>query len=433
MAVDLRIRPLGRPKISKDSALGFQRIARRYVVEGRKVTKAGLDGSWDGEALFRPVGEPDEEFENHYLVNQQVEPGKTVDKAYLTREYAELRNTWSAESITESGHLKRLTRKYAIIRAVGDDDPTPVSLGYSASAFGNHPKQHPDSSNDPWDYLPKVILDTEPGAVSYEDKANINQSLYNSSRPHGLLPVSLGGVSLGSMLTGAGLSLKWLRASAQVDTSSPGVDAWTVSWAAPVAPFWSSGMGKGSKKALPKSVKLDADGITQFSFGSSGGASHAHTYTFYNVGPISLPLGLASLIPSDGQPSVSMDFHFIGSDGNHRAASFRQSFPNTLWADFDTDAGIQFPAQGGGGDVAVSDSQAFGEKFNYRVDVPLYTSPPGGYALYQGQPIQQAGGHITWASSMGSGGFSVLASTNITPIASHGDERIWKISLTYVN
>lgn len=426
MAVDLRIRPLGRPRISKDSALGFQRVSRRYVVEGPKVTKEGLDASPDGFNLFRPVGEADEEFVDHYLVNQQIEPGKTVDKAYLTREYAEIRNTWSAESITESGHLKRITRRYAVLRST-----SPVPLGYSADSWSKHPQQLLNTSNDPWDFLPSVIQGTEPTTVSYDD---VSGALYDSadSPPAGLLTPEYGGNPLGNTLNASGITLKWVRASVQVDMSNPGVDIWSVSWVAPVSPFWASGTGKGSKKALPSVVSFDSNGLTNFSFGSSGGAQVAYSYTFYTVGEHPLPVTLGG-ISSGGQPSVSMDFQLLGSDGNNRTATFRQTFSNAVWK-LDTTANIRFPSSSGGDDIAVTTEGPLKEIFNYGNPAGLYQNPAEGLPLYQGKPIQQAGGHISWTSSIGGGSSaSSMASSSITPVFSHGTERIWKISLTYIN
>ena len=424
MAVDLRIRPLGRPKITKDSALGFQRVSRRYVVEGPKVTKEGLDASPDGFNLFRPVGEADEEYTDHYLVNQQIEPGKTVDKAYLVREYAEIRNTWSAESTTESGHMKRITRKYAVLR-------NQSALGYGATSWAKHPTKLVNNSHDPWDYLPQVVRDTEPAGVSYADTSPTG-ALYDSagSPPSGIVSPEYMGTPLGTALNSAGITLKWLRAAVQVDMSNPGVDIWGVSWVAPVAPFWASGTGKGSKKALPSLISFDSNGLTNFSFGSTGGAQVAYSYTFYTVGDYPLPTPLAG-ISSGGQPSVSMDFQLLGSDGNHRTASFRQTFSNAIWK-LDTTANIRFPSSSGGPSIAVTNEIPFKEIFNYVNPAGLYQSPAAGLPLYQGKPIQQAGGHISWSSALG-GSSSALASTSVTPVFSHGTERIWKITLTYIN
>jgi len=173
MANDLRIRQLGRPKIEEDSALGFQIVSRKYAVEGPKASKVGIEGTQDGVALFREFGEPDEEFSDHYLINQQVTPGATVDSATLVRQYAQLRNTWYGQQTSESGQLKKLTRKYVVLKnsnSVLGQLGTP-SLGYEAVPWSRHPvtgQNSPDEA-DNWDLLPKIVKDTEPKNTSYQD------------------------------------------------------------------------------------------------------------------------------------------------------------------------------------------------------------------------------------------------------------------------
>ena len=173
MPNDLRIRQIGRAKIEKDSAAGFQKITRKYTVEGPKASKVGLDGSQDGVALFREYGEPDEEFSDHYLINQSVTPGATVDKATLTREYAQIRDTWYGMQTSESNQLKKLTRKYVVLKNsnhVLSQLGTP-ELGYDTTPWSIHPKtgkNSPDES-DCWDMLPKIVVDTEPKDVTYVD------------------------------------------------------------------------------------------------------------------------------------------------------------------------------------------------------------------------------------------------------------------------
>ena len=131
---DLRIRLLGRPQVTEDSTLGFRKITRRYVIEGIKASKQGLLGTLDKIALFGEMGDADEEFIDHYLVNQRIEPSKSVDKAYLVREYAHVRDTWNSESITESGDLKRLTRRYVVLRKGNHQ------RGYSNAEWEKHPE-----------------------------------------------------------------------------------------------------------------------------------------------------------------------------------------------------------------------------------------------------------------------------------------------------
>ena len=75
MASDYSIRLVGRPKLEEDSKLGFQKLTRAYIVEGPKASKLGMDGTLDGIPLFRTVGEPDEEFADYCLIDQQLSPG----------------------------------------------------------------------------------------------------------------------------------------------------------------------------------------------------------------------------------------------------------------------------------------------------------------------------------------------------------------------
>jgi len=173
MPNDLRIRQIGRAKIEKDSAAGFQKLTRKYAVEGPKASKIGLDGSLDGVALFREYGEPDEEFTDHYLINQAIAPGTTVDKATLTRQYAQLRDTWYGLQTSESGQLKKMTRKFVVIKNSNHilSQLGAPNLGYDTEAWSLHPKtgQNSPDEADNWDMLPTIVKQTEPVNVSYAD------------------------------------------------------------------------------------------------------------------------------------------------------------------------------------------------------------------------------------------------------------------------
>ena len=69
---DLTIRILGRPQVSKDDAVGYQRISRQYVVEGYRASYAGIND--EDNPLFIAVGTEDEEFEGHYLIKSKDNP-----------------------------------------------------------------------------------------------------------------------------------------------------------------------------------------------------------------------------------------------------------------------------------------------------------------------------------------------------------------------
>jgi hypothetical protein len=418
--------------------------------------------------LFLPVGTSDEEFTNHLLTNQQIEPAQgSMDKAYLVREFTEIRNTWSSESVTESGDLKRMQRKYAVIRAEH-------SLGYGATEWANHPHNSSTPSNDPWDYLPEVIKATEPTSTGYGLFSNAGNT------PAGLKPpmietngVSFGNipivsihsephVPLGSALShvASGLgSLSWLRATVTVDSSNPGIDVWSVSWAAPVTDYWTSKEGKksnGGSSAPPSYFDFDHNGVKLLRLGkkASGGTSQVvyKTYVSFVVGA-DPGEELSSLFNGGGSTlgsAVSMDFHFVGIDGNSRTASFRQAMPNT-WKAIDTTDGIKFPSSGTGvkagdpnpnsdgnyteadeiadqGDIKVAEGTAKSYIFNYihKKDEP--------YPLYQGQPIMRTAGRMDWTHYYDrSSNYSSTGGSSIAPIFSHGNQRIWKIQTVFIS
>lgn len=714
------IRPIGRAKITQDDNLGFQRVVRRFVVEGPEVSKTGLcGGTAQREALFRPTGEPDVEFDDHYLIHQYVEPSTSMDKAVLVREFAQLRDTWTKESTVESTEMKKLHRNYAVLKApndelanvlsnkkasielfitgtmvgkvltlvstngasvdytgvasspvapqfeaggtveeiatsfttaietshagklevcradvfgetpavkltinqstsgsngnsvftsteltnirspgqtvadgilsapfIGGTDTVP-SLGYDRSEWDLLPKQGQISAdnNDPWDFLPKIIQDTEPTTISYEDKVPAPVTSPTTSadtalrivwarhvlvtevsgdglnvklKVEGVTPYRLGTqpasgvttyieennnvtVELGSrfmvivdprvtpsrsvdiptyhsltedelystyidsvdpryqnneinnldiedvsgfvkkitltpiqsMFAGSkgliGLwqnfdftstgflpdtaqfledyvntaalasPIKWLRASITVDTSNPGVDLWTVSWAAPVAPFWRTAGTKSGGKKGPSVVNFTHNGLSvlrpQVELAGS-----AATFTWYNVGK---QVALFLQDKTASEPSVSLDFHLVGAEGNGRTQSFKQTFANAVFK-LDTSANLKFPtqvslaslddraiahAQEWVDDIAVAYKAHRSLIFTYRdPDVALN---PMQRPLYQGRPLQSAGGHITWNNQYNIGG-SFPIELKISPIYSHNKDRIWRIEATFM-
>lgn len=466
MARDLTIRPLGRPKVSKDNQAGFQRVARRYVVQGPRASKAGIVDS--NNPLFLPVGTADEEFTDHLLTNQQIEPAQgSMDKAYLVREFTEIRNTWNSEAVTESGDLKRMQRKYVVLRAEH-------SLGYGSTEWANHPHNSSTPSNDPWDYLPEVIKATEPTSSGYSLFSKASQT------PPGLKPpmIETNGVSFGnaptvsinnephisldsalSHIAGGLGTLSWLRATVTVDTTNPGIDIWSVSWAAPVTDYWTAKEGKrsgASASAPPSLFDFDHNGVKLLRLGkkASGGTSQVvyKTYVSFVVGE-DPGEELSSLFGGGGAtlgPAVSMDFHFVGIDGNHRVASFRQALPNT-WKSIDTTDGVKFPSSGtgvkagdpkpngdgnyteedeiaDGADITVAEGTAKSYIFNYihKKDEP--------YPLYQGQPIMRTAGRMDWTHYYDrSSNYSSVGGSSIAPIFSHGNLRIWKIQTVFIS
>ncbi len=586
MAWDAKIRPVGRPKISQDSVLGFQKLSRRFVVEGPKVTKDGLDGELDGTALIRPIGEPDVEYTDHYLVDQRIEPATSMNKAYLIREFAKLRDTWMKETVSESGDLKKLQRTYVALRNDNASLATMSvpALGYDTTQFAMLPvsgKVSPDG-NDLWDMLPDVVQNTEPGAVSYEDAVDTPSVASGGGSPDattrtlwarmvtvsevdgsnvkldvtGVIPYRIGTQPFGSTVTEleAGSTsvvegssfivlvdprvsptadkddpssfstydealysthaapsetaryaniafndlevgdtsafmaaatitpvqssfasskalygkfdsltlndssqspqflesfvesamssspIKWLRASAALDTSNPGIDVWTVSWAAPVTPFWRTGGVKGRGSKGPSIISFSHHGLKvlkpEQQTGTSGGSS---TFTWYVVDG-HVPLNVSSLASSE--PYVSMDFHLVAAESGGRSMSFKQTFANAVWPlARNTRDGIYFPNASMASEVSYNysdvtwpDEERVGQNvfnsviFNY--GDPSMEVAPADRPLYQRQPIQAAGGHITWNNTYSAAG-SHATHFKITPIFSHNLDRIWRIEATF--
>ena len=461
MAKDKSIRLVGRPKITKDSSLGFNRLNRKYVVLGTRACKEGFENT--SNPLFLDVGTPDEEFGNYYLVNQSLEPSTSVDRAGLIRDYVDIRDTFSTEGVSESGDLKKVQRKYTVLRANHEK-------GYDEESWGNHPYNNSNKGNDPWDYLPTVIKKTEPTQVSYTDEGDVAFRMFrNSAKNHSNFKPPVVETSHNNFeplyhamqyaTVKDGLSIRWVRATATVDCSNPGVDIWSVSWVAPVTDYWSAKEGKQStakSSASPSIFDFDENGVKVLRLGKSGtGGTNQVVYKSY----VSFVVGedpgveLSSWFGSGSNslgPAVSMDFHFVGIDGNHRIASFRQALPNT-WKTIDTKDGLFFPSSGTGiesgnpkpgGDGNYSDADEFSDKKDIKIAdgnaksyIFNYKHKKGEpYPLYQGQPIMKTGGRMDWTHYYNSSSTnSVIGSSSITPIFSHGDTRIWKITMVFVS
>ncbi len=210
MAKDLTIRILGRPQVSKDDAVGYQRISRQYVVEGYRASYSGINDPTN--PLFLAVGTEDEEFEGHYLVDQKISPKQgSVDVAYLTREFVEVRDTWSSEQFAQSKGFKRVTRQFVVLRAVSD-------LGYTQQNFDKHPNNNSNKDYSPWDYLATVVGNSEPD-VGEEFSIPLNTTFNHTYR----------------------------RSNISVDTKNPGFDVWSVTWTAPIRPEGEPSITKDSQ------------------------------------------------------------------------------------------------------------------------------------------------------------------------------------------
>jgi len=201
MAADLTLRLIGRPQVSQNSEVGYRTLKRKYVVQGSRVNFTELDRFEN--PLFLEVGTEDEEFKGFYLVNQALQPAEsTLEKAYLVREYIEVKKTWVSESSSNSGTLGVLTRRYVVLKAVHP-------LGYGVQEFARHPDSYGNGlQKDPWEYLPNVVIQSEP--------SNNGEFLF--------------------ALCDTSVSYDWVRQNVSVDTSSKGIDIWSVSWVEPIRP-----------------------------------------------------------------------------------------------------------------------------------------------------------------------------------------------------
>jgi len=632
MAKDLRIRPIGKPKVEEDSLIGFQTITRKFAAEGTKITKDGLDGTDDGIALFRRVGEPDEEYTDHYLINQQVIPGDTLDTATLIRQYAKLRDTWYSQQSSESGELKRMTRKYVvlknsnhILKQLGNLQ----DLGYDSREWSLHPETGdgltqgaealndgtPESNADCWDMLPEVIRRTEPRVASYVDgdaagtipaeagpvslgvslnatesyllyaraatvvsssngktelridsaapwklgdqifhtekgKAVIDTTqglsegeelvvigdprqgqgiddptsyrasdelfytegvnltspgasiVLDSSKIKAVIPnhdsvnsqgenpyfaysfteadrksnfiedlalqdqmlsvslgnsVSLGAVSGANSRNEAGYNLRWLRASASIDTSRPGVDIWTCSWVAPIGSYWKVLSNREKNVAHPTIVGFDHTGFKTFKKGNK--KQGAPSVLTYFVVAEQAPFYATTYAKNSG--AVTMDFFIVHAEGNSDTKSFKQSFSNAAFYQTTNGTQLRFPTEHmritgdrdlvdvaclkGAGCGALS-----GAEYINRMPPSDHVTVPGGSSLvffyndtslevdtlkrplFQGRAIQQAGGHIAWDATIWSSRLvNSPSSMKVTPIFHHHRNRIWKIEVIY--
>lgn len=446
MAQDLTIRLLGRPKLSEDSQAGFHTLVRRYVAQGPRASKAGVEDP--SNPLFLEVGTADEEFTDYKLVSQSIEPAQgTVDRAYLSRTFVDLRERWVNESVSQTPDLFKLNRKYVVLRGQND------TYGYSASAWAKHPSNAVSKTNseDPWDYIPAPVSLGHPEQNSVTLANSADSGLTNT--PY----VSIGGtaepfsdyltnnVSLGNMGT-------WLPGKASVQMAAPGVDVWDVEWVTHGNPYWTFGTtsqrGGGRSQAMTI-VDFDHLGLKLSSVGASGSsgsnAVQTKTYNFFVVAD-ELPDSVAQVAGGSGtsgggsSPSVKLSFKIRGYEGG--TASFSQYIRNAVWT-INTTESLSFPSLSGGTQVVGqkdSNILKFEEGPFAWTSGGMTSMSPDGLPLYQGEPIAHIGGQITWTgtqlsvytSGSSSTYVSNIVSTKISPIFNYGDTKIWKVQITYV-
>lgn len=457
MPVDFQIRPIGRPQVSEDSSLGYRKLVRRYAVEGPKVSKEGIDSSPE---LFRKVGEADEEFDDYFLVAQQVEPTSTVDKAHLSRTFVQFRDSWFSESVSENRESVRLSRRYMVLKqsetvlaalnlasgnkaaGLGYPDPPggawslhPSSSGYTAAG----------DNTEPWDMLPSIIVDTEPsdGEDGVLDAATAHPFSYTISN----LTTILGALGYTNGIGNQSTLKKWVRGSAQVDTSNPGFDVWNVSWVAPSEGFWVTGSAAGGGGSPPTVVSIDEHGLTATPIAATNTSQTVTSFTFYHVSS-GIPPSLAAYVDA-GTPYVFADFKIFGKDKGIESVS--HVFKNAV---FDlannTAVALEFPDTSGTPQspqsTEVASKQGHSRRMVFNFDAGPPANPSGGGSggwtgggwvgplpFYQNQEIIRTGGHISWTHEyFGTPGLpGNLVKATAMPIHSYRGQHIWKITLTY--
>ena len=445
MAQDLTIRLLGRPKVTRDSQAGFNTLVRRYVAQGPRASKVGIEDA--NNPLFLPVGTTDEEFSDYKLVNQSIEPAQgSMDRAYVNRSYVDLRERWVSESVTQTPDLFKLNRKFVVLR--GQDDVH----GYSAAAWAKHPSNAAvkNPSEDAWDYAPVPVTNSQPTTRNMSFNSAGDDGL--TYTPH----VSIAGTSQTFATYMQGVSVaetglgNWLRGKASVQMAAPGIDVWDVEWVTHGEPYWTFGTtsqrGGGSSKTMTV-VDFDHRGLKLSSGGGSSGNSSSvvktKTYNFFVVAD-ELPESVAKVAggSSNGgggvMPSVKLDVTITGYQGG--STSYTQFIKNGVW-NINTTQHLSFPGQAGG-DIKVGEKDPYILKFDYE---PWYVRgddvmPITGLPLFQGRPIAHIGGQITWTATQLSAYtngttqtyVSNAVATKISPVFNYGLQKIWKVQITYV-
>ena len=427
MPKDLTIRLLGRPQVTEDDQVGYHKLTRQYVIEGYRAQYAEVNHPQN--PLFLPVGTEDEEYKNHFLVDQKINPVQgSLDSAYLVRVYAEIRDTHVQESVTASKDLRRLRRTYVVLRSVH-------SKGYEESAFDKHPLNNSYSSDQttrgdtPWEYAPKIVgtppkavgfglpsyagyLSKVPGLAADDEKDSLYEALENNHS--------------GQINTG-----EWLRGSAQVSMSQPGVDVWSVEWVSHVKPYWTSAIKKigGGSQKVPKIVEFDKDGLRitgPAGRETTSGYGQVAQLNFFVIGD-TIPPQFGSYVGSTSnlESSVMLDFSLIAYEGHRKSFDFHQYIPNAVFGH-----NHRAPTE-------LVDETA--GKYTFKNDFGFagIIKAPSTLPTFKNVPIVSAGGTISWTHvARVTTSFASIMGVQIQPVFTSSDpeetRRIWQLSITYV-
>jgi len=433
MSRDLTIRLLGRPQVSTDKRTGFNKISRRYVVEGPRASRAGIEDA--NNPLFLPIGSADEEFTDYYLIEQILSPASgTLDKAYLVREYLQISTSAIQEAYTQTNDLIRVRKRFAVLR---NDDAT---LGYG-TLWPNHPSQASTYAEDPWEYSPAWIRSATPGSKNY----NVD----NADADHGFTDTpKLGSESLGAFAATHASSGDWMEGYSVMTQAGSGLDVWTVEWVTHAAPYWVLGTGRGSRSRTSSANVVDfgPNGVSVAeSIGSSGEVSfttRAMTYNFF-VRASSIPSDLAQIGGGSASvsfnPTVNVDLFAVKYDDT--VIPERQVIKNSVWGgsttsvellDADGTSPVEIVNSHPGNSLVIA-WQAIPSKEGDDSSSEENSTPgfqKSDFRIFKGVPIKSINGTISWTMtktsyswSSSSGTFG-QTKTAITPIFSKGSEKI---------
>ena len=427
MSRDLTIRLLGRPQVSSDKRTGFSKVSRRYVVQGPRATLAGITDATN--PLFLEAGTPDEEFLDHYLIEQTLAPASgTLDKAYLVREFLQISNSAIQEAYTQTNDLIRVRKRFAVLRNAD------ANRGYG-TLWAKHPSQASTYAEDPWEYAPTWIRSATPGSKNYNvDNADADHG-FGSDIPQ------VGTDSLGTFAGAIASSGEWMEGYSVMTQAGSGLDVWTVEWVTHAAPYWilGTGSGKRSRTRTVNVVDFDEHGLYLVeSIASSGSVSYttrAMTYNFF-VRANSIPSGLAEI--GGGSASVSfspsVSYDFTVTDKANISTHFRSLNKNSVW---NNKTSLTLDGKGVGtlsGNSLILDFDAVPTK----EFASIKAFQDSDLVNYKGTLVKSIKGNISWTSTKSSYSFSSSSGTfgqtktAISPIFSKGSEKIWKVAITYV-
>lgn len=444
MSRDLTIRLLGRPQVSTDQRTGLKKLVRKYVVEGPRASKAGIEDA--NFPIFLPGGSTDEEFTDYFLTNQMLAPASgSLDKAYLTREFLQLKTAPITQDRIETNDLVRVRKRFAVLRSDHE------FVGYG-SAWANHPSQGGTSSN-PWDYAPQNAK-ASPDAVSYDYDTLAGSSGLADSPV--VITYDIAGdeqeVPLGNFLsTSNGGSGNWLQGMASFSRAGSELDIWTLEWVTHSTPYWTLGTTSSKSASSNARRKIDFDhfGISVLDEGGtiSGSAlTKAKTLISFAVAekaPEELFEIAGGAYTSTRSASVNVDLFIEDAEG--KSWAMKQNFKNAVWTS-STNATITFP-DGLGNDVKVADSANHRYEFDFNAMKANDVASKDAYEIdgalditklpvFQMKPIRKIGGRISWTMTSRVGAATTgnisNTSTRIAPIFSGEGKKIWKIAITYV-